>query len=150
MRALRQARQYPDADKLVAEVVGDLNQTKENARKGWGFNTGEYKKEAFLLAEAKGAATPGKGASRFWGEAVQGWGGLAGIQRTRLTQSQKRFDDAAAKAAAAPGDPELAAAVNSLRAEVEQNKAVYFGYFFETHAARSWPTPTSTRTRRRR
>jgi len=132
LRALRQAQKtaepkdFSEADRLVAEVVGT------NDKKGWGFNNTEYKKEAFLLAEAKAAATPGPAASKLWGEAVQGWSQLAQLQRSRLNLSQNKLQEAEKASKAAPENPAVQANLNQARADVERAKASYFEFFFET------------------
>lgn len=134
MRALRQAKQFPEADAIVAEVIG-VPDKKTNMidKKGWGFNNTEYKREAFQLAEAKASSLPpGPAATKLWAEAVQGWSGLAGTQRTRLQQSQTKQTEAEKASAANPNDAGLMAAATAAKSDVEKNKASYFEYFFET------------------
>ena len=85
-RALRGAKQYPEATSLLTKAIG----TPE--KPGWGYTSLDYRKEVAYLFEAQGGDEADlKAANKLWGQGQQQWNSLFGIARKRLADAQNQL-----------------------------------------------------------
>ncbi len=78
-RAYRLGKKFPDAEKHLADVMGNKD------KQGWAYSSLDFRKEACYLAEARGANEKDvKEANKQWGTAVKGWRELENLARARL------------------------------------------------------------------
>lgn len=85
-RAQRLAGQFDAADALLKAAIG------EKGKEGWAFSSLEFRKEVALLLEARGAAAPANApaAKENYGKALQEWGVIFSIFRTRVQNNANK------------------------------------------------------------